>query len=90
VSKTDSRIIILDFRKASFSIFRDLLGSIPWEIASGGKGVQESWLIFKDSLLRVGERFSPVCRKASKHGRRPVWVNVQLLSELRWRKMGGT
>lgn len=37
MSKTDSRIATLDFRKANFSLFRDLLGSIPWEAISRGQ-----------------------------------------------------
>lgn len=90
MTKTDSKIIILDFRKARFSLFVDLFGSIPWETASGSKGVQESWLIFKDSLLGAEERSFPACRKTNKHGRRPAWVNRELLSELRWRTAGGT
>lgn len=30
-NKASNRIRILDFRRADFSLFRDLLGSIPWE-----------------------------------------------------------
>lgn len=77
--KADSKIAILDFR-TSFNLFSDLLGSIPWETASGGKGEQGIWLLFKDSLLRGEEQSFPVCRKARMRGRRPAWVNMELLS----------
>lgn len=47
-----------------------------------GKRPQESWLIFKDSLLRTQEQLT-MFRKLSKHGRKPVWMNMELLPELK-------
>lgn len=34
-------------------LFRELVGSIPWEAALKGKGAQEIWQqVFKDNLLQ--------------------------------------
>lgn len=51
--RTHSKLTTLDFRRADFSLLRDLLGGVPWDIALEGKGVQESWLIFRDHLLQA-------------------------------------
>lgn len=44
------------FRRADFSLFRDLLGRISWKTTTEGEGKAcESWLIFKDNLLKAQE-----------------------------------
>lgn len=53
--KANSRITTLDFWKADWNPFRDLFGKIPWETALERRGVQESWLVFKDHLLHAKE-----------------------------------
>ena len=56
-SRSKSKITTLDFRR-DFGVFRDLLEEVPWNNGSGGKRVQESWLLFKDHLLQAQERWS--------------------------------
>ncbi|CAM4607923.1 unnamed protein product [Lepidochelys olivacea] len=51
-----------------------------------GKGVQESWLYFKESLLRLQGQTIPMCRKNSKYGRRPAWLNSEILADLKHKK----
>ncbi|GAB0207020.1 hypothetical protein GRJ2_003167600 [Grus japonensis] len=48
-----SKLTTLDFRRADFGLFRDLLGRIPWDKALEGRGAQDSWLIFKGHLLQA-------------------------------------
>jgi len=55
VRKVHSKLTFLDFRRAAFGFFRDLLGRVPWDEALVGRGTQESWLIFKDHLFQVQE-----------------------------------
>ncbi|CAM4604369.1 unnamed protein product [Caretta caretta] len=50
------------------------------------KGVQESWLYFKESLLRLQGQAIPMCRKNSKYGRRPAWLNSEILADLKYKK----
>ncbi|KAK4832977.1 hypothetical protein QYF61_026803 [Mycteria americana] len=50
-----SKLTTLDFRRADFGLFRDLLGRVPWDKALEGRGAQESWLMFKDHLLQAQE-----------------------------------
>ncbi|PKU35337.1 glycerol kinase [Limosa lapponica baueri] len=50
-SKAKSGITTLNFRRAEFGLFRNLLQCVPWNKALEGRGAQESWLIFKGHLL---------------------------------------
>lgn len=59
------------------------MGHIPWGMALERRGVQQSWLIFKDRHLHVQERSIPTSWKSSKGGRRPAQVRKELLTELR-------
>ncbi|CAM5102191.1 unnamed protein product [Natator depressus] len=62
------------------------MARIPWGTNMKGKGVQESWLYFKESLLRLQGQTIPMSRKNSKHGRRPAWLNGEILADLKHKK----
>lgn len=49
--------------------FKILRGVIPWETVTKGKDAQNSWLIFKDDLLRAQEWSFGMYGKLSKHDR---------------------
>ncbi|KFV09049.1 hypothetical protein N340_00462, partial [Tauraco erythrolophus] len=76
----------LDFRKADFSLFKDLLARVQWDEALEGTGAQESWLIFKDHLLQAQEWCIRTKRKSGRNTRRPAWMNKELLNKLRHKK----
>ncbi|XP_068809550.1 uncharacterized protein [Struthio camelus] len=85
-SRAISRIATLDFRSANFGLFRDLHRGISWGRALEGRGVQESWLIFKHHLLQAQDRCIPLRKKSSKAGRRPAWMSKELLAKLQQKK----
>jgi len=85
-SRAISRIKPLDFRRANFDLFKELLGGIPWDRALEGRGVQELWLLFKNHFLHAQERCIPLSKKSSKGGRRPAWMSKELLAEIRWKR----
>lgn len=41
-SRANHKIITLDFSRADFSLFKDLLARVPWDKALEGRGVQET------------------------------------------------
>ncbi|GAB0207806.1 hypothetical protein GRJ2_003246300 [Grus japonensis] len=84
--RANSKLTTLDFRRADFGLFRDLLGRIPWDKALEGRGAQDSWLIFKGHLLRAQERCIPTKRKSSKNTKRPAWMNKLLLGKVNHKK----
>ncbi|GAB0176260.1 mitochondrial enolase superfamily member 1 [Grus japonensis] len=84
--RAHSKLTTLDFRRADFGLFRDLLGRIPWDKALEGRGAQDSWLIFKGHLLQAQERCIPAKRKSSKNTKRPLWMNKELLDKLKQKK----
>ncbi|KAF1468727.1 hypothetical protein FQV17_0013856, partial [Megadyptes antipodes antipodes] len=45
--------------------------------------VQEGWTIFKKEVLKAQEQAVPVCCKKNRQGRRPAWLNGELLLGLR-------
>lgn len=53
VSLTRSGVRTLSFMIANFWLFEILLDEISWEAVFRGKGVEQSWLLFKDAFLRV-------------------------------------
>jgi len=85
-SRAVSRIKTLDLRRANFGLFKELLGGIPWVRALEGRGVQECWSLFKRHFLDAQEWCMPLRKKSSKGGRRPAWLNKELLVEIRWKR----
>lgn len=80
-SRTASKITTLDLLRNNFSLFRDLLGRIPWEKAPQGRGVQELGLIFKDRFLQAQEQWILwMSKNLGTGGKRPAWMNKELLS----------
>lgn len=55
-------------RRIEFKILREV---ISWETVLEGKGAQDSWLVFKNNLLRMQERSSVTYEKLRKFDRRP-------------------
>jgi len=86
-SRAISRITALDFRRANFGLFKDLLGGIPWVRALEGRGVQESWSVFKNHFLHAQDWCITMGKKSSKGGRRPAWMRKELLAKLKWTGM---
>ena len=66
------KLTTLDFKRADFGPFRDLVSRVPCDKALEGRGAQESWLIFKDHLLQAQEQCTVTKRKSGKNARRPV------------------
>ena len=59
---------------------------IPWESAFEGFRIHEGWSVFKNHLTKAQEQVVPLCLKLSKRGRRPAWLNRELLIELKRKK----
>ncbi|GAB0179271.1 UDP-glucose:glycoprotein glucosyltransferase 2 [Grus japonensis] len=72
--------------KEIYQVFSDLLGRIPWDKALGGRGAQDSWLIFKGHLLRAQEQCIPTKKKSGKTTKRPPWMNKDLLGKVKQKK----
>jgi len=85
-SRAISRITALDFKRANFGLFKDLLGGIPWIRALEGNRVQESRSLFKHYFLHAQYWCTPTSKKSSKGGRRPAWMSKELLGKLKWKR----
>lgn len=60
-------------QERKLGLFRDLLRRMPWETAPKEKGVQESWLVFKDHLCQAKKLSDPMCRRIA--GGLPRWTS---------------
>jgi len=81
-SRAISSITILHFRRANIGLFKDLLGGISWVTALEGRGVQESWSLFKHYFLHAQDQCIPMSKNSRKGGRRPAWTSKKLLAKL--------
>ena len=81
-----SRARTLCFRRANFWLLKELLSGIPWETVLKGMDTEQSWQLFKDTLLRVQWLSIPRQKKSSKGGRRPLWLCKDLQLKLREKK----
>ncbi|GAB0186157.1 hypothetical protein GRJ2_001081000 [Grus japonensis] len=86
VRRVHSKLTTLDFRRAEFGLFRDLLGRLQWDKALEGRGSKKSSLIFKDHVLQAQEQCIPTKRKSGKKARRPAWMNKELLDKVKHKK----
>lgn len=81
-----SRVRTLNFGRARFQLFKELVDGAPWETAPRVKGAEKSWQRFEGIFLRVQELSIPTCKKWGKEGRRPAWLSEDLLVEPKCRK----
>ncbi|KFQ27244.1 hypothetical protein N331_08889, partial [Merops nubicus] len=76
-------ISTLNFKKANFQLFKELLNRTPWEAVLRDKGTEQSWQIHKEAFHRVQELSKPMCRKSGKKRKRLAWLSHKLLVELK-------
>ena len=76
----------LNFKRANFRLFKELLHETFWEEVLRDKGVEQSWLLYKDAFLRPQELSIPQNKKAGTGGRKLVWLDKDLLVNLREKK----
>ncbi|PKU45940.1 hypothetical protein llap_3743 [Limosa lapponica baueri] len=58
-----SKVRTLNFRKADFQLFKELVSRAPWETALRDKGTEQSWQISKDTFHRAQELSIPKYKK---------------------------
>jgi len=81
--KVTSIVRTLNFRKANFQLFKELVSRIPWETVLRDRGAEQSWQVFKDAFHRAQELSVPTCKKAGKEGKRPAWLSRDLSVKLK-------
>ena len=86
MGQAKSKVRTLNFRKANFQLFKELVNRTPWETALRDKGAEQSWQIFKDAFHRAQELSIPRCKKSGKDSKRPAWMSRDLLVKLKGKK----
>ena len=68
------------------SQIKELLDEISWEAVLREKGAEKSCPLFRDTLLKAQELSIPQHKKLSTGGRKPAWLNKDLLVKLKDKK----
>jgi len=74
MEKVRSIVRALNFRKANFQLFKELVSRTPWETVLRNRGTEQSWQILESAFHRVQELSVPKCKKSGKEGKRPAWL----------------
>lgn len=85
-SKPKSGIATLDFRRANFDLFQDLLRAIPWARMLESKGTCESWSALKQCFFQGQDQCIPTSKKSGNVGRIPVWMSKEVTYKLEGKK----
>ncbi|KAK4818978.1 hypothetical protein QYF61_022645 [Mycteria americana] len=72
MGQAKSIVRILNFRKAKFQLFKELINRTSWEMVLRDRGAEQ---IFKDAFHRVQELLIPRCKKLGKDGKRLAWMS---------------
>ncbi|KFQ02734.1 hypothetical protein N329_11861, partial [Haliaeetus albicilla] len=85
MGQAKSKVRTLNFRKAKFQLFKDLVSRMPWESASGTREQNRAGRSLS-ILHRVQELSIPRCKKSEKQDKRPAWLSQDLLVKLKGKK----
>jgi len=86
MGKVRSIVRILNFRKANFQLFKELVNRTPWEVILGDRGGEQNWQIFKDTFHTVQELSIPRCKKSGKESKRTALLSQDLQVKLQGNK----
>jgi len=86
MGKARSTVRTLNFRKANFQLFKELVSRTPWEMVLRDRGTEQRWQIFEDAFHRTQELSVPRCKKSGKEGKTPAWLSRDLLVKLKGKR----
>jgi len=66
MGKACSIVRTLNFRKASFQLFKEFVSRTHWEMVLRHRETEQSWQIFKDAFDRAQDLSLPRCKKSGK------------------------
>lgn len=73
----------LNFRRASFQLFKELMDGTTWENFLRDKKSRKKWQLLKALFLGAQELSVSMCWKSGREGRRPAWLRKDLLIKLK-------
>jgi len=79
------KLATMDFRRADFAFFRDLLGRVSWNKSLEGKRGPRN-LVNQTSAPPSSKRCIPTKRNSGKNARWLAWLNKELLDKIKHRK----
>ncbi|KAK4828806.1 hypothetical protein QYF61_000863 [Mycteria americana] len=83
MGQAKSKVRTLNFRKANFQLFKELVNRTPSETVLRDKGAEQICQIFKDTFYRVQDLSILKCKKSGKEGKRRACMSRDLLVKLK-------
>jgi len=83
VNRGVSKTTTMEFWRAEFGLFRTLVEKVHWERALKDERVHKDRMFFKEEVLKAQEQAVLMCHKTNQQGRRPAWLNREILLRLR-------
>ncbi|KAK4828824.1 hypothetical protein QYF61_000881 [Mycteria americana] len=83
MGQAKSKVRTLNFRKANFQLFKELVNRTPSETVLRDKGAEQICQIFKDAFYRVQDLSILKCKKSGKEGKRRACMSRDLLVKLK-------
>lgn len=80
--ETKNKIRMLNFRRAKFQLFGELVSKTLWETALQDKEAEKRWQILKEAQ----HLSTPTGRKSGKEGTKLEWLNWDILVKLESKK----
>jgi len=73
MGKKRSIVRTLNFRKANFMLFKELVKRMPWEMVLRDRGAEHNWQAFNDAFHRALEFSVLRYKKSCNEGKTPAW-----------------
>lgn len=86
MGQAKNKVRPLNFRKADFQLFKEIVSETHWETSLRDKGVEQRWQSFKEVLLRVQELAVSRNKKLGKEGKGTAGLSRELLVRLKGKK----
>lgn len=67
MGQAKSKVKTLNFRRAKFQFFKELVNRNPWNAALRNKGAEQNWQIFKDTFQST-RASDPTAQEVGKKG----------------------
>lgn len=74
---------LLNFRKADFQLFREIVSGLSCKTAQRSQGVEQSWQISEEVFHRAEELAIPRNKKSCQESTRWAWLSRERLVKLK-------
>ena len=75
----------LDYKKADLHAIKRELQTVDWQKLFSNKSAEQSWLIFKEKIENLEQKYIPIRQQSSKRSK-PIWMTHKALKAVKQRR----